>query len=525
MDEELYTYPEEIISLINNVVERSKSMKYPLLAKRIDFIQMLFNQFNEFPITKQVYELVWRWANEMTVAGAEDWMKQYWNYANQYYMFNLSQSRRNDDMGLYREFHVMVCTMMLYNNRYEWLKHALSFTNTLPPKYPLIPSTFKDIFNTYVELSEKNENFYLMRYPMKGMNLGAGEEYAIEGELLRYISLLMIRLYSVDDYNITFSDPMAFPDHGRTVEENKRIISQVEVIIQRVKQWEKDKTGIQERCGLDPIGIKKAIEILHNYKTSCENKISEIEKNPIEDTWKRNKLKKELIDAAKRLPNNLRLPTAESKNHHDEIPIVVSQEYRLDKELILKGYDYIGSGLADTMIESLVVQLRNSYNYLFLLNSPCKTYVIPYGLLGKAMKRLSLSNDYIILAQGVSSHLYEEIDGFIKKGNTYTFDDAEIIEIVANTSCFLIMKRSDLPTVERRQLDDEEMKGYLPLGTNDVCTNIDTLTWPDPLLKVCQGYVLRQPKSLRYIRMRIDYRLSFDESVIDRIEDLKKSIL
>ena len=525
MDNDSYLYSEDILRLINNVVERSKSMRYPLLAKRIDFIQMLFNQYVDYPITNQVYDLVWRWVNEMTVAGAEDWMKQYWNYANQFYMFNLSHSGRNEEMEMFREFHVMVCSMMLYNNRYEWLKHALFLTSTLPPSYPLIPSTFRAVFATYVGLLKKNERFYLMRYSMKGMNLGAGEDSAVEGELLRYISLLMIRLFSVNDYNITFSDPMALPEQGRTIEENRRILSQIDVIIQHVNQWRKERTVITKRCGLDIKGLNNALELLNNYKNSCENRISEIENNPIEDSWKRNRLKEELIDASNKLPDNLRLPSVGDKNLPKEDPVVVSQEYRLNKELILKGYDYVGSGLADIIIDSLILQLRNSYNYLFLANSPCKTYVIPYELLGKAMKRLCLSNAYVILAQGVSPHLYEEINGFQKNKGAYSFDGAEIIEVAANSSCFLIMKRSDVPSVERRELSEKEKQGLLPLGTNDVYTNIDSIAWPDPLLEVCQKYVIKQPDHLRYIRMRIDYRLAYDETVVDRIENIKKTIV
>jgi hypothetical protein len=44
-------------------------------------------------------------------------------------------------------FHVAVGGLFALNKKYEWIEHIASFSNCLPAKYFLIPSTFSEIFN------------------------------------------------------------------------------------------------------------------------------------------------------------------------------------------------------------------------------------------------------------------------------------------------------------------------------------------------------------------------------------------
>ena len=63
----------------------------------------------------------------------------------------------------------------------------------------------------------------LLRYSMRGMDAGAREDSMIEGLLLDYIALLIIRLNTVNDYNITYSDPFDLPLVGDTVEKAAKV--------------------------------------------------------------------------------------------------------------------------------------------------------------------------------------------------------------------------------------------------------------------------------------------------------------
>ena len=197
----LFIYPDYIVQVLNQLMEDSVKNKNGILSKRTDIVEILYNQFNDFPITEQVYRMMWSWVNKMLDAGHYDWIKQYWNIANQYCTFKLEYSDKTAAKNDFFEFHIMVCVLLLYKKNYRLLQHVFNFTNTLPAKYPLIPSTFSQIFHVYEDLSEKNKRMYLLKYHMSSIFKGAGEENKIEGLLVNYLAMLMIRLYDVNDYN------------------------------------------------------------------------------------------------------------------------------------------------------------------------------------------------------------------------------------------------------------------------------------------------------------------------------------
>ena len=177
------------------------------------------------------------------------------------------------------EFHIMLCTLFFYKKHYGILQHAFNFTNSLPAKYPLIPSTFSYIFNIYEELSEKNKHMYLLKYHMFGIFEGAGEENKIEGLLVNYLALLMIRLYDVNDYNITYSNPLAHPVCGRVSEENVYKIELANILIERVNKITQKQIN---SCGLTTSikGKQDAIRILNEYISECSQYNKQIEQNP-----------------------------------------------------------------------------------------------------------------------------------------------------------------------------------------------------------------------------------------------------
>lgn len=209
-----FIYPVYIVQVLNQLMEDSVKNRNGILSKRADIVEILYNQFNNFPITEQVYQMMWVWIIKMLNAGHYDWIKQYWNIANQYCTFKLEYSNKKDEKNKFLEFHIMVGVLLFYKKSYNLLQHIFNFTNTLPAKYPLIPSTFSQIFYIYEELSEKNKRMYLLNYHMSMVFEGAGEENKIEGLLVNYLALLMIRLYDVNDYNITYSNPLDTPATG-----------------------------------------------------------------------------------------------------------------------------------------------------------------------------------------------------------------------------------------------------------------------------------------------------------------------
>lgn len=502
------------------------SEKYPLLFDRADLISVLYNQYNDFPITEQVYNMVWRWANRMVEDDRKNWMKEYWSYANQYYSFKLENQNDYPTMELFREFHVMIGAMLTYKRKFELLGYITQFTNSLPARYPLIPSTFSQIFDFYEKISMKNQRMYLLKYRMIGMYTGAGEENKIEGTLIDYLSLLFIRLYAVNDYNITFSNPLEAPPVGETVESNERKKAIVDLFINRIERWQLNPKELKA-CGIPVEGIEMAIDVLKKYRIACGNRQIEIPEHPVISEQKREWIKNDLIVAA----NNARIGLPFNGPAEDEgVEFTSSQEVSLDKRLILEGYDTIATNLGEALVNAIYTQLRQFYCYQFLLNSPCVSYTIPYRDMGNAMKRLQLNKNFSILALGVSSHFFDETEGFRRTAEqSLKYGEVEVTNIPANNNCLLVMKKEMVPHVVVRPISHKRKQDY-----NDeqeiehekrLYSNIDSMTPEKLMLTASSTFGILIPEGMKYLRVCIAYQLASDEILVRRVEPISKFIV
>lgn len=516
----LFIYPDYIVQVLNQLMEDSVKNKNGILSKRTDIVEILYNQFNDFPITGQVYRMMWGWINKMLDADHYDWIKQYWNIANQYCTFKLEYPDKKEERNKFLEFHIMVCVLLLYKKSYRLLQHVFYFTNTLPAKYPLIPSTFPQIFHIYEELSEKNKRMYLLDYHMSRVFEGAGEENKIEGLLVNYLAMLMIRLYDVNDYNITYSDPLATPITGNTIEENDYKIELANILIERIKRITDEQI---KECGLTMENPQTVVDLLEQYISQCSQKKEELTKNPEISKDKQELIKESLIKSVIEYKPRLPQSSIQEVEENDE-EFTASQSVELDERLILNSHSAISSNLGETLINALNSQVQQFYCYQFLLNSAIKTYIIPYRDFSKAMKRLSISSKYVLLAMGIPNHFFDEIEGFMRESNAIYYNKSDVYEIPSNNeTSILIMKKEDVPCFKFRKLTDTTLTEIEP--TRYLFSNIDYITKEHPVLTVKQGFSVHMPQKLRYIRLRVAYHLESDDMLLQKVEPIKNYII
>ena len=521
-----YIYPEYLQQILNHLMECSILEKYPMLYEKADLIAVLYNQFNDFPITEQVYNFVWKWANKMVEVGSNNWMKDYWSQASQYYSFKLESKGDETAKSQFHEFHVMIGSLLTYKRQYEQLRYIMEFTNSLPAKYPLIPSTFIQILKVYQDLSRRNQMMYLLKYRMTGMYTGAGEENRIEGTLIDYLALLLIRLHTVNDYNITFSNPLAIPPVGNTVEENERMIMVADIFKKRIRRWQLDPKVLKE-CGLPLDGVWKAIDLLNQYMVACRGKQMEIPKHPVVSEHKKKKLKADLISSVRTC--QMWLPFRGLADEGGEL-YTSSQEVLLDPRLILEGYDDITSNLGETIVNAIFTQLRQFYSFQFLLRSPCVSYTVPYRDMGTAMKRLSLKDGFCILAMGISSHFFDETDGFVRANDgSVKYGQTDVLYIPSNNECLLIMKNEDVPKVVIRPITEGRQNKYADEREIDkgkrLYSNVDSLTPDNLTLTASMTFGIILSDKIKYVRIRIAYQLASDDMLVRNIEPINKCIV
>lgn len=529
VDREPFYYPDYIVEALYKLGHASRSDKYPLLNKRIDIIHVLFNQFENYPITEQVYDYVWSLLNNMIDNRSDYWVVEYWSYACQYYTLTKQYSNKDteEQKNRFREFHLMVGVLMVYMQRYDLLHHVFTFTSSLPAKYPLVPSTFHYIYRCYKELSKKNERMYLLKYHMKGMEDGAREESRIEGLLLDYIALLLIRLNTVNDYNITYSNPLDPPLLGDTVEETERNNSIAEVLKKRIIKWSGKEQAMQD-MGLKAEDVKEASDLVEKYQNDCLRHRDSLLNNRDISEIKRNELKSDMISSL--LPLGLSLPEikGEDVKGFDTIDLCAEQSNELDDRLILSGREPISNNLGEALIGALYTEMRYNYCYQFLLHSSPNSFAIPYRDITKAMEKLRLDNNFTILAMGVSPHFYDEVEGFSRdsEGVLSYKGGINVIEIASNENSFIIMKSCEMPRISLRELTAEENQENLEEIDNEhhLYSNIKSIEGDDLVLKAKMGYRLYIKEPMKYVRLRIAYQLDSDNIVLNRVQSIKNYI-
>lgn len=529
VDREPFYYPDYIVEALYKLGQASRSDKYPLLNKRIDIIHVLFNQFENYPITEQVYDYVWSLLNNMVDNGSDKWLMEYWSYACQYY--TLTKQYSNEDTEeqkiRFREFHLMVGVLMVYMQRYDLLRHIFTFTSSLPAKYPLVPSTFHYIYRCYKELSKKNERMYLLKYHMKGMEDGAREESRIEGLLLDYIALLLIRLNTVNDYNITYSNPLDPPLLGDTVEETERNNSIAEVLKQRIIKWRDNERALRD-IGFNTDDVEKASQLVLDYQNDCSQHCNRLLNNRNISEIKRNELKTDMINSLSSLGFLLPEFHGEEAVGFETIDLFAEQSTKLDDRLILSGREPISSNLGEALIGALYTEMRYNYCYQFLLHSSPNSFAIPYRDMTKALEKLRLDNKFTILAMGVSPHFYDEVAGFSRdsEGVLSYKGGINVIEIASNENSFIIMKSCEMPRISLRELTAEENQENLEEIDNEhhLYSNINSIEGDDLVLKAKMGYRLYIKEPMKYVRLRIAYQLDSDNIVLNGVQSIKNYI-
>ena len=105
-----------------------------------------------------------------------------------------NQKQRDDFM----EFHIMLCSMLIQQKKYRLLALMLSFTQSEPPSYPLVPSTLSEIIDVFNRINRNNyvdPFYYETRYPMPNMH--GITEGKIIGAANCFLALLAYRIYVI----------------------------------------------------------------------------------------------------------------------------------------------------------------------------------------------------------------------------------------------------------------------------------------------------------------------------------------
>ena len=455
-------------------------------------------------VSETTYRYLWRNLKIQLFYNKEEWIMKYWESASQKirlfmnttYISPYNKKGELDTKKMeeiknkkkqreeFLEFHIMLCSMLLQQKKYELLEQMLSFTQTEPPSYPLVPSTFSeilDVFNSVNHNISINPTYYESRYQMPKMH--GITEGKIAGAANCYLALLAYRSYAIRwDYGYgSVLNTGALPN---TLSELATLSNNLNIF----KYWLGRIRHDQEL--LQVVGIRSLDEgnedkaQIYAVKPDLlvSNMLDEIHKK-MENLKITSPLNDEKVASEqKELTDNIRRAM---KGYADLLEKRFEQEKYLDLNSSISvpflntafwgNSDVNHFGTAECVSSSMLENFRNLFASAFFVKHSNTDYELSSDDLFEAIDKLALNKQHYIIAFGIYFDYYiGTIEGLEKESaHKYTYNKIRILSLDCSTEYFsqmlYIMEYEDLPFLDFLEPSEEEKKNLLLEMADESC--------------------------------------------------------
>lgn len=488
-------------------------------------VSYFFSPEEQIFLSEEEYIYIWQTIDAVVHADNESWVYNYWTYANQYYMFTLDHYSKDEELKLqqkrFKEQHFMIGALLTYNHKYVLLKRLMYFSNALPPTYDLVPSSFNLIILQLKSLIEKKD--MPIELTKRYLMIGAPQDVSSDGFILsytyKYASLLLIRLFTVNDWNITYSNPMGLPEISSdyTVEDLNEEVYMMNRLKHNISSWFEEKDAIRQTIGEGRVVVDDVLNLCDEYIEKCKKQIETLDKLMEVDPEKQEYIKSHLLSALKDYP--LALPIFGDINTDDYERKIINNyvKFQIDKEILKVGTNVNASNLPDVIVGHLNELAYKAYNYLFLIQSSVRNVRIAYKDIERVLDVIGVNEELVVLSLGVYLGNYEALygkddDKFVDMDGFRTYKDCNIYSIPSTQQSIVVMQKSDIPFVKEEKLEDD--KGLKQIDEEGFFySNIDSikdLSEEVQYLIVDRGLYLYSKKRFRYIRLNVDYNSGFE---------------
>ncbi len=487
-----------------------------------------------FPITERIaltdeeFRYLWQTVDAVLQVDNESWIYSYWTFADQYYRFSLERCCGNDkvrEQERFKEQHFMIGALLVYNGKYELLRKLMYFSNTLPQQFALVPSTFIHIHSQlYTLLSYKEKPLLLtQRYCMIGAPQDVSSDDFIARYAYRYAALLMIRLFTVNNWNYTYSNPMDLPSITKfdTIEELNAEIFRVNRLKDEISVWFEERNVIELTIGLKNVNEESVRKLCDDYIKQCEDQVVVLQSSTEVDPKKRNYIKSNLLKALKENP--LTLPTSSDILEGYEHSIIDNFiQYQIDRGILKVGTCINAFNQPELIIKRMNESAYKAYNSVFLLRSSVRSIRIAYKDIERVLDTIGVGKDNVVLSLGV---YLDNDEKFVEKENLRVYRGCEIYSIPSSQQSIVVMQKCDLPYVKKSALTNDHGLDMID-AEEFFYSNIDEIKElsdeSSPFLCVDRGINLYTKERFRYIRLNIDFNSGFitDMAKIQEARDI-----
>ena len=490
------------------------------------------------------YRTIWWSLNRLAESENTEWFQQYWSAAISYYGNAIINQRAGNSEDLFKnqarfwEFHHAVGAMLVYQKKYEWLHYILTIDNVSPPKFYLIPGSLKQIifYTSRFERQTASPWDLSGKYQMKGTYNDINSDYAILQQIYRYFALLVIRLFSYNDYNIGYCDPMQSPDISEyNLAELKALKETIESLRREIKDyWYVENRISKVYLPVCPT-INEVTNLLNGLIDDINNKIQFYKNNPQLDTEKFENLKSLLADCDNKSTPLTAVPTDEEKEYWEASTIAVTVRQQLDADICSKdGYNG-WSNFPEVLVKILNQKVASYMDDCYSFIEPIVELRVSEQNLFAALEKLQIPEGYVILAMGVYMGgidlKYNKPQLLVyDKDHECTYGRIPVIEQNSAYSVVYVIKQTDLLKMETSKAEENdkhfEDKDMLLLegSENNLYTNIDKIIEernPKPVLKIGKNVCVYTKPDIQLVRIRVSSEGN-DSFELERMKSLKE---
>lgn len=486
------------------------------------FLTMLL--YPEGFISEDTYTILWANLRLQVFFGKDEWVMDYWEQASQNYDLNMSYiseysinpqtntyyteeeaKQHNEERKRFLEFHVMFCAMLLQQGKYSLLKRILSFTQSQPPVYPLVPSTLTECFEMLSYLNGIYTNYPFLldkRYPMpqlKGITSGK-----ILGAANTYIALLTYRLYALPYYpfgvGYVFSLPAA-PQNSMDIHKEKDNIDALKFCIRKIeskKEYLKciDIVHITEAISNINRIYHEKVKCLDCYIDDYINRLDEKDKdlrvNQLYDDKIVEKLEKEIcneisseLDKYQLFYNNPKTDNTKVYRINASVCQLYPNQAFVDKPSV--SYVDIDTNMSD----GVKYKFSHFFATTFLVRATQQLNIASQDLF-EAFEKLKLNDNFIIISFGVYwDYHIGRIKNFVKTNDIeYSYNNIHIYNYKCRSKglsdYIFILEKNYLPYlkfikpnkdwIDKYHLEIIEEQYNIGLGLQKIVKNNSLLT-------------------------------------------------
>ena len=529
-------------------------------------------------VTDKTYRYLWRNLRLQLYYDREDWIMAYWKMASQKYGMNLQPistfdiddstgenytkeqvEDRNRQRERFEEFHIMLCAMLLQQGKYELLQQMMFFTQSLPPSYPLVPSTLAGLLKVFVYLNEDrlwNITYFEERYPMPNMHGITGGK--ILGAANCYIALLFYRLYVlVHPYGADFTfRMMGLPDNQDELAKYKLDLETLSYWLEKIKNNEEALASIRisdiNKIYTDGEGkdMQKPEEIVKAIQHRVDEKLDYLKRNQPNDPEKVDTIEKEVnlkhLMAMKHFTDIL-WKRFQGGNCYK---LYSSANQLYPNTAFQANPDISHGGIEEVVFGDIWHKFCHLFASSFYKERMKADYTIDSVQLFEAFDKLQVDKNCYAFAFGIYMDYYLDRVENLKKenGRIYSYNGMKIMLLDCPTQLFSrrihIMAFDDRPCLdfEEPSKEQKEAMGLKEFGIYDLWMSIQKVEGHENILPEETLRQLGDDKNLysmfhaywtpqlyfkeQYNRicLKVNYKMS-DEGTVDAVDIIKPFVL